>query len=68
MAPSSVWTRVPGATAAVMIVDLHLGLQFRRRHFGDQPGTQLLRHGVHVRDDQASSPAICLFERFSPMK
>ena len=42
---------VPGHD--VNLVDLHLALQFYRRHFGDQAAAQLLCHGLHIRDGQA---------------
>jgi len=42
---------VPGHD--VDLVDLHLALQFHRRSFGNQPGAQLLRHGLHIRSIQA---------------
>ncbi len=34
-------------------IRLYLARQFYRRHFGDQPGAQLLRHGLHVQGGQA---------------
>jgi len=34
-------------------IRLHLALQHHRRRFADQPASQLLRHGLHVRDGQA---------------
>jgi hypothetical protein len=37
---------VPGHD--IDLVDFHLARQLYRRHLGDQPGAQLLRHGLHV--------------------
>jgi len=48
-APFSHFFRLPFVPSYdVNLVDLYLARQFYRRHFGDQPGAQLLRHGLHV--------------------